>query len=120
MIKKIPRISIIHSTFLGKRILSNIKNYYYDEFENSIKQGVLNERNFRLEIWKEIDKKDSQLKTLGSISSFLENKYNILFNGTSNERIYREARRTMNITKDDIGLAFSIYPSKSEFQYLDK
>ena len=120
LIKKIPRISIIHSTFLGKRILSNIKNFYYDEFENSIKQEILKERNFRLEIWKEIDKKDSQLKTLGSISSFLENKYNILFNGTSNERIYREARRTMNITKDDIGLAFSIYPSKSEFQYLDK
>lgn len=108
LIKKIPRITIIHSTTLGKSILYKIKYYYSEQFYQSINTAVLKEREFRLKIWSEINQNIHKLKTFSHWNNYLYNKYNIFFRGDQSDPIYRELRRTKQITKDDIGLAFSL------------
>ena len=116
LIKNIPRITIIHSTRLGKSILYKIENFYKEEFYQSINNAVLRERDLRLKIWSELNQNIQKLKTFSDWNDYVVNKYNIFLRGEQSDPIYRELRRTKQITKDDIGLAFSIQLDKKSFK----
>lgn len=103
-------LEILSSIQLANSLSYKIFHNYINLFDNTIKNEIQIEKELRLKIWNDVKDvyKNKNLTTREEWNNHIYDNYNIYLHRTD-RGIYREARRTTTITKDDVGLAFSVH-----------
>lgn len=113
-------LNIVSSTQIASSLRYKIHQNYLSLFDKTIVDGMKIEKELRLKIWNDIKNVylEKDLTTREEWNKYIYDKYNIGLH-KSDSGIYRETRRTVTITKDQIGLAFSVH-SVPDGPYNDK